>query len=345
MYTKKDALPDFRNGVCRNPHLVILGAGASCAAFLKGDKNGRKLPVMKTLATDLGLTNILSPKYAHLLDDFELLYSTLYHSNEDTQLRETVDEAVHQYFLNLSVSDEPNLYDYLIMSLREKDVIASFNWDPLLLQSYLRHRRFNSHVPQLLFLHGNVAVGICKSCKISGNYYNHICHRCLKPFSKMPLLYPVGKKNYSANTAIRREWNTLKEVFKSAYYITIFGYSAPVTDVDARQIMLDSLKRNASRVFSELDIIDISPEEIIEENWSEFLYSHHYNIMSDFKDSYLWWHPRRSCEALALGTLMQEPMSHNPFPNFKTLEEMHQWIEPLIKEEIHHKITKKGFYC
>ena len=35
MKTKKDVIPNFRNGVSRNPHLVILGAGASCAAFLK----------------------------------------------------------------------------------------------------------------------------------------------------------------------------------------------------------------------------------------------------------------------------------------------------------------------
>lgn len=343
MKTKKDVIPDFRNGVSRNPHLVILGAGASCAAFLKGDKNGRKLPVMKTLAKDLGLDDFLSPKYAHLLDDFELLYSTLYHAPEDAKLRQTVDDAVHKYFLDLQVAQEPNLYDYLIMSLREKDIIATFNWDPLLLQSYLRHRRFNEHVPQLLFLHGNVAVGICKKCNISGNYYNRICHRCFKPFSKMPLLYPVGQKNYSANAAIRREWTALKYAFQCAYYITIFGYSAPVTDVDARQVMLDALNSNASRVFSEVEIIDISPEELVEENWRDFLYSHHFNIMDNFRDSYLWWHPRRSCEALAAGTLMQDPMSHNPFPEFNTLEEMHKWIEPLIKEELHHKTTQQGF--
>src|SRR5690606_2344685 len=116
---------DFREGVIRNPHLVILGAGASCAAFLKGDRNKRKLPVMKTLAKDLGLIAKLNTKYTHLLDDFELLYSTLYHESEDTVLREEVDDAVHQYFLDLKIGDELNLYDYLILSLREKDVIAT----------------------------------------------------------------------------------------------------------------------------------------------------------------------------------------------------------------------------
>lgn len=344
MTVKKDIIPDFRTGVIENPHLVILGAGASCAAFLKGDRNKRKLPVMKTLAKDLGLIAKLSRKYTHLLDDFELLYSTLYNASEDIVLREEIDDAVHQYFLDLEIGDEPNLYDYLILSLREKDVIATFNWDPLLLQSYLRHKRFGQHVPQLLFLHGNVAVGICKSCKISGNYYNGICHHCHKPFSKMPLLYPVGEKNYSSNAAIRREWTALKQTFKIAYYITIFGYSAPVTDIDARQAMLEALKSNRSRVFSELEIIDISPEELVEENWSDFLYSHHYSIINNFKRSNLWWHPRRSCEALASGTLMNDPIAHNPFPDFKTLEEMHDWIDRLVKEEINHKKNQNGFF-
>lgn len=304
----KESIPDFRQGVCRNPHLVVLGAGASCAAFKSGDRNGRKLPVMKTIAKDLGLTGSLLPKYDNLIDDFELLYSTIFNDPSEENLRKDLDAAVHQYFLELEIADTPNLYDYLILSLREKDVIATFNWDPLLLQAYRRHTRFKDRLPQLLFLHGNVAVGVCKSCKINGYYYNAICHRCNRPFEKMPLLYPVGQKDYSSNRSIRNEWNQLKQITKHAYYITVFGYSAPVTDADARQLMLTALQSNRSRVFSVLDIIDIAPKGSVRENWSDFLYSHHYSVINDFKKSQLWWHPRRSCEALASGTLMNDPI-------------------------------------
>lgn len=329
----KDVIPDFRNGVCKNPHLVILGAGASIAAFLTGDKNGRKLPIMRTIAMDLGLISILSPKYDDLLDDFELLYSTIYKDPTEEKLRKCIDDAVHQYFLDMEIADTPNLYDYLILSLREKDVIATFNWDPLLLQTYRRHAQFKEHLPQLLFLHGNVAVGICKKCKIQGNYSNQICHRCNRRWEKMPLLYPVGEKNYSVNPSIRDEWSQLKQVLKYAYYITVFGYSAPATDIDARQLMLSALQSNRSRPFSEMDIIDIGAEDLVRENWDDFLYSHHYDIMDNFKDSRLWWHPRRSCEALASGTLMNNPMDDNPFPDFQTVEQMQEWIVALINEE------------
>jgi hypothetical protein len=42
------------------PHIVILGAGASIASFLKGDKNGNKLPSMLNFVDVLNLTTLLS---------------------------------------------------------------------------------------------------------------------------------------------------------------------------------------------------------------------------------------------------------------------------------------------
>ena len=37
------------------PHVVLLGAGASYAAFPNGDKNGRKLPLLKDFVQVIGL--------------------------------------------------------------------------------------------------------------------------------------------------------------------------------------------------------------------------------------------------------------------------------------------------
>src|SRR5579885_1598219 len=44
-------------------------------------------------------------------------------------------------------------------------------------------------------------------------------------------------------------------------------------------------------------------------------------------------HPRRSCEALAMATLQNDPWTDNPFPKFKSLPQLHAWIAPLISEE------------
>ena len=41
------------------PHVVIVGAGASAAAFPDGDRNGKRLPTMLDFASTLGLDAIL----------------------------------------------------------------------------------------------------------------------------------------------------------------------------------------------------------------------------------------------------------------------------------------------
>lgn len=41
-------------------HVVILGAGASYAAFPGGDKHGRKLPLMNNLIETLGLQDLIA---------------------------------------------------------------------------------------------------------------------------------------------------------------------------------------------------------------------------------------------------------------------------------------------
>lgn len=41
------------------PHVVILGAGASCAVIPKGDRNGMKISAMRGFIDKLGLSDVL----------------------------------------------------------------------------------------------------------------------------------------------------------------------------------------------------------------------------------------------------------------------------------------------
>ena len=43
--------------------------------------------------------------------------------------------SAYDYFAMLRLPDSPTLYDYLILSTM--DIIATFNWDPFLLQAYV----------------------------------------------------------------------------------------------------------------------------------------------------------------------------------------------------------------
>lgn len=147
------------------PHLVILGAGASLASFPNGDKHGRKLPLMNSLVEKLDLYNHIPDKFEGLITDFEKLYSNI--SNDDSLLsvKKIIDKKVYEYFYEMNIPNKPTLYDYLILSLRKKDLIATFNWDPLLLKTMRRHSKI-VNLPNVAFLHGNVAVGVCKYCNL-----------------------------------------------------------------------------------------------------------------------------------------------------------------------------------
>ena len=144
----------------QRPHVVILGAGASVAACPDGDKNGRRLPTMENFVEILRLDALLA-KYeitnAH--KNFEVLYSSLYSDLSLATLTHEIEAVVHSYFSSLKLPDGPTVYDHLLLSLRRKDAIITFNWDPFLLDAWARNRRFD--LPEIFFLHGNVRAAYC----------------------------------------------------------------------------------------------------------------------------------------------------------------------------------------
>lgn len=334
-----DVIPAHRQNVVYSPHVVILGAGASLAAFPNGDKNNVRLPLMNSLADTLKIREIIPSGYIRHLQDFEKLYGSIANDPSAYDIKTTIEQRVYDYFYHLEIPETPTLYDYLLLSLRKKDIIATFNWDPLLLKCMRRHEKIKK-LPEVVFLHGNVAVGVCEDCKILGYSYNRICHRCYKPFSPMKLLYPVEKKDYSADVSINGEWEKLKWYLQHALYTTIFGYGAPDSDIDAKNLLLQAMNKNKSKVFYEVEVIDIMPDTELEDKWRNFFYKTHYRIINKFQKSYLWWHPRRSCDAFFSAYMMNTPWSDNPFPEFKSIDEMHNWIMPLIKDE--EKVEKNN---
>lgn len=110
------------------PHVVILGAGASKAAFPNGDKNGRKLPLMDDFIETLGIEGLVSKsglKFSS--NNFENIYSAIYEISELSGLRKELEEVVYNYFSEMELPDHPTIYDHLVLSLRNKDYVATFN--------------------------------------------------------------------------------------------------------------------------------------------------------------------------------------------------------------------------
>jgi len=128
----------IRNPEMQRPHVVILGAGASRAACPQGDKNGRHLPTMENLVEIIGLSPLLA-KYGitNVHENFEALYSSLDSDQSQSGLTQKIETSIHDYFASLELPDHPTVYDHLLLSLRKKDAIFTFNWDPFLLMRTL----------------------------------------------------------------------------------------------------------------------------------------------------------------------------------------------------------------
>lgn len=326
---------DIKNNCNHSPHVVILGAGASFAALPDGDKGGRKLPLMNNLVEVIGLEPLIEEyglKYEG--ENFEATYDALVHSGEYDELVGEIDAAVENYFGEMELPEEATLYDYLVLGLRHKDIIATFNWDPFLAQAFQRNMHVVGYdqMPQIAFLHGNVAIGVCYSCKTKG-WRNNTCDRCENRFGPSKLLYPVSQKNYSSDEFLNSEWENLQDHLKHAYFITVFGYSAPITDAEARKLMLDVWAENTTRDLAQIDIIDIKPREEVKESWQDFIVRENYAIQPDFFDTYLSTHPRRSCDAFAMATLQQRPWTDNNFPKGLSLKALQDWVRRLAEEE------------
>ena len=323
-------------------HLVLLGAGASIASNRRNPEiHGCQLPSMNDLANVVGLNDILSRFPNEIADNnFEAVYSNIAEKYPNSHYLKEMNDRIYNYFSQLKLPNEPTIYDYLIMSLRDKDVVATFNWDPFLYQAWCRNYHHGSK-PLLLFLHGNVAVGYNESIDKMGPA-KCINKRTGAVYSPTQLLFPVKHKDYDKDVFIRREWEMLSQRLDSTqcntHNVTVFGYSAPKTDVEARDKMIRAWGNYESRNMEQFELIDIREEEDVVNSWKDFIYFGHYNYVQDFFESSLALYPRRTDEAYFCHYLFsteEEAFAEaNPVPqDFKSLEEMWKWFDPLIDEE------------
>lgn len=314
------------------PHVVILGAGASVAAFPDGDADGRSLPVMDNIVQTLGLESVLDSKAIDYKDkNFEELYSSLLEAENSRESAELLEAAVQSYFAALSMPPDPTLYDHLVLSLREKDLIATFNWDPFLYHACWRNHE-KAKLPHVIYLHGNVRIGFCLKHSTKG-LKDTECSKCGETFTPSRLLFPVREKNYTVDPFIRKEWESLKRDLEQAYMLTIFGYGAPATDVEAVNVMKQAWGTPQERNLEEVEIIDIKIGDELRATWGDFIHTHHYQTVSDFYDSWIAKHPRRTCEAMWNGLMEGRFVSDNRIPRELNFEDLWRWYQPLLEAE------------
>lgn len=321
-------------------HTVILGAGATIAAIPKGDKNGMKSSVMTGLINNLHLEDILNGIELNTKsDNLEDIYSELYSRPECKAAVYELENRIYSYFKNLELPDSPTVYDFLILSLTQKDVIATFNWDPLLLQAYIRCHMLTDNLPHILCLHGNVAIGYCKDHKEFG-ITGAVCPLCGNLLPPIKLLYPVAKKDYHNDDYIKGCWDAVEYILENSYMLTIFGYSAPESDIEAMHLLKKAWGSLENRQLEEVSVIDIISEEDMLKKWDQFIYSHHYRYTNNFFDSYLGMFPRRSCETVFATYQLNVPSdTKRGFQDGMTWYDIRCMLSELLTEELN---TPKG---
>jgi hypothetical protein len=328
-FSKEDEVLGPKNS---RPHLVILGAGASYAAFPNGDKNGMKLPLMNNIVEVVGLEKELDDEgIPHKGINFETIYSQLSDSGEYPALVKKIENKVFEYFSKLELPDEPTIYDFLVAGLRKKDAIATFNWDPFLFQA-LKRNYGKAELPHAIYLHGSVSVGICHEGKSIGPV-GHICSYSGKEYQPSKLLYPVTSKNYTNDPFTSQMWKEINSYLERAFMLTVFGYGAPSSDVEAIELFKKAWGPSATREFEEIEFIDIRSREDLEKTWEAFIHTHHFDVVDDFFKSQIAFHPRRSIEALWQRLMEANFCEGNPYPQTRNWVNFDEHVKRLVKVE------------
>lgn len=317
---------------CTRPHVVILGAGASKAAFEDGDANGRLVPLMNELPEVLGETWRSLVEEANLtMVGFEAQFTQLRESSKQHARLDEVEGILLDYFSSLTLPQHPTIYDYLVLGLRQKDVIATFNWDPFLLLAHMRNRKFVS-LPDIRFLHGNVQYASCTEHDILGQHGDH-CPNCKKALVKGSIMFPHKDKDYAKYGFIARDWTMLTKGLESAFHLTIFGYSGPETDYKAKALLLDGWKQEPPRRFSHVEIVDIDNVDILRQNWQEFITFHHDMVIKSFWESTIAKWPRRTIEYKTRASLYGLPSEEIGPKKTNSLRELQDWHAEIAKAE------------
>jgi hypothetical protein len=333
--TRDECISDVSEGPS---HVVILGAGASIASTLRNpEPSGKTLPSMDNFIDVVGLRDVIGPGTKDEESrNFETLYSKLHDKDPASPVIAEIERRVAEYFRSLALPSTPTIYDYLILALRPKDLIATFNWDPFLYQAFCRNRKMGGVCHS--FLHGSVAIGYSREAQKAGRAGDFADQALTQKFVPTRLLYPVTHKDYNTDEFIAREWSRLKKWLQMAKRITIFGYGAPETDVEAVALMSEAWGDPNKRNLEQIEMIDVQSENVLTNRWKRFIHTHHYDYCTDYFQSSLAQFPRRTCESFIhqyLPTTPEEAFQEpNPVPQqFETLTEMWEWHRPLIEAE------------
>jgi hypothetical protein len=106
-----------------------------------------------------------------------------------------------------------------------------------------------------------------------------------------------------------------------------------------------------NRSMEQTAFITLQTSDEINEAWKDFIHTHHYEVQSDFYDSWIANHPRRTGEAYLSQYLDAQFISDNPIPKDLDFAELWAWfgqfraaedLASAAEDSTRHRETKRG---
>lgn len=321
------------------PQVVLLGAGASCAAFPSGDPSGRSLPLMTNLIDLVDLRPIIRTEAADLLtienQNFEAVYAALSERSDLRAVCSAVEQRVRDYFSAMYLPHQATIYDRLVLALRPEDSICTFNWDPFLFDAIERNRSVLPS-PRVHYLHGCVRVAKCPTHPDQQqSARSDCCADCGSLLQKVPLLYPVTKKDYANNAFINSEWEAADDAFANGMVLSIFGYGAPTSDEGAKARLNNAWLARSPRKMEHIEIIDRPgvDTDLLYDRWHPFTPTSHFQFIDDFAKSHISRWPRRASESWFYPMTQGIPCHDFPLPQTDDLGEIQGYCRSIAQFE------------
>ena len=138
-------LTHIGEGVVHPAHIPLVGkTETTCIGRLRDTGPGRGL--FRITGGAVGMDNFiemldLEPALERVgikntRRNFEDIFSELYEINPSSSFLKEIEKIIYTYFESLKLPESPTIYDHLLMSLRPKDIVATFNWDPFLFDAW-----------------------------------------------------------------------------------------------------------------------------------------------------------------------------------------------------------------
>ena len=181
-----------------------------------------------------------------------------------------------------------------------------------------------------MYPHGNVRIGYCERDKKHGSA-GRPCTKCIEPYKDTPLLYPIRQKDYDKEPFVKAQWTIALRGLKQASVLTVFGYSAPKTDIAALKLVKNAWENNRLRGIAEVEFIvgpDAVPEDV-RKAWEPVIGANHYRVFGHFSESSIAHYPRRTGEAYYERLVTGRPVKANPVPGDLGLERLWEWMQRL----------------